>query len=139
MHAVDHAGEVAGIGAEADARIARSARRQPLREVHRHAVGLAELLAQDVAQRDLEHVGRAEHPLLLVRIGRRIGVEAQDRLGPRLAAAVTVARSVAAGKWRPTSAVAEAVAVPARRQRANVAREHRHDLVDLEGADHEEA
>ena len=54
-------------------------------------VGLPELLAQDVAQRDLEHVVAAIDTLLLDRVDRRIGEEADHRLRARLAALLDLA------------------------------------------------
>ena len=51
----------------------------------RDVVGLAHFLAQDVAQRNLEDISRGRDTRLLVFLDRRIGKEAQDRLGAGLA------------------------------------------------------
>ncbi len=57
-----------------------AALRQLLREIDADRIGLPEILAQDVAQHDVQHRRGGVDSLLLERIGRRIGEEAHDRL-----------------------------------------------------------
>ena len=87
-----------GDGAEVDRDVAAAALRQRLRQARRHVVGLAQLLAEDVAERDFEDVAAAATRVCSVVLDRRVGEEAQDRLRPGLAALLDDARSVVAGK-----------------------------------------
>ena len=64
-HARGHGREVLGSCAESDLDVAGAALRQRLRQADGDGVGLPQIFAQDVAQRDVQHRRRGDDLFLL--------------------------------------------------------------------------
>ena len=111
--------------------------RQGLRQVDVDVVGLAQILAQDVAQRDVQHRRRGDDLLLLLRIDRRIREEADHRLGARLLAGDDLFLLRGLGEMN-RDVLERRRGLAGRGQRADVLGQQRDRLVHLEGAHHEE-
>ena len=77
--------------------------RQGLRQPDADRVGLPEIFAEDVAQRDVEDRVGGDDLFLLLRVDRRVGKEADHRLAARLPAGFDLLTLIRLGKVIPTS------------------------------------
>ncbi len=144
LHALDllhdpvgHLLQVLRRAGEADGDVSTAALERILVQTDADGVGLAKLLAEDVPQRDLEHVGGRRQARDDVGVRRRVGEKRDLRHHLRLASLRHRGALDAGGELQP-DVLDRAGRLPLRRQGSDVAGDQRQRLLHLERADHQE-